>query len=271
MSHCRFALGVTRHKKVYALSDVAFRLWFSATIHAREQGSDGRIDPIDLDMIPRCPPAGPKRTNAIGELVRNGLWEPVGDGYQIHDYADWQDSASFVRSKREQARERMRRVRANGERTISERSPTVRDGYSSVVDPDLRSSEPEGEPEGEPEDPGRETVCPLNLFEKAEKLGVHAAMAEALAVPVESLRAETRDFVGYWTIGKGAGSRRTGWIRQLRERLRKRAAEGALKAPGLLDHESSKRRELTGNAPPSPEVAANLAMVQRAIAMGDGS
>jgi hypothetical protein len=127
MSHTRFALGFTRHRKVFALSDAAFRLWVSAMDHAREQGRDGAIEPMDLDLIPHCPPKGQRRTRAVDELVRTGLWDKTADGWQIHDYLDWQDSSVFVRTKRERARERMRAVRANTRVTKGE----VRDGVSS--------------------------------------------------------------------------------------------------------------------------------------------
>lgn len=117
MSHTRFALGFPAHKKIAGLSDAAFRLWVSAMDRARAQGTDGQLDELDLDLVAKCPPKGPKRTKLIAELVAAGLWEPTDGGWQIHDYLDWQDSSERVRTLRERARERMALVRANRKRT----------------------------------------------------------------------------------------------------------------------------------------------------------
>lgn len=119
MTHSRFELGFTRHRKVHSLGDAAFRLWVSSVDYAREQCTDGTLVASDLDVIPRCPPRGRKRDTAVAEIVAAGLWEPTPGGWAIHDFLDWQDAAERVRTKRERARARMRRVRANIERTFA--------------------------------------------------------------------------------------------------------------------------------------------------------
>lgn len=141
MSHSRFELGFPRHRKVFRLSDAAFRLWASAIDYAREQRTDGVIEQADLAAIPRGT-AGTWKPSVAKELVTAGLWHSrEGGGWQIHDFLDWQDSSVEANRKREQARERMRRVRANSTRTGDERSPTDR---SRSPDPDSNSgSDPE--------------------------------------------------------------------------------------------------------------------------------
>jgi len=111
MSHARFQIGFPKHRKIFALSDAAFRLWVSAIDHARDQGTDGRIDDLDLEIIPRCPPKGRKRTATIGELVSSGLWDHNGDHWAIHDFLDWQDSAEETTQKRRAAAERAKKYR----------------------------------------------------------------------------------------------------------------------------------------------------------------
>jgi len=111
MSHTRFALGFPRHAKVHALTDGAFRLWVSALDRARENGGDGELSPLDLDVIAKCPKAGRKRDALVGELVVMGLWERREGGWQIHDYLEWQDSSQQVVKRRERARQHMRAVR----------------------------------------------------------------------------------------------------------------------------------------------------------------
>jgi len=163
MSHCRFALGFTRHRKVLSLSDAAFRLWVSAMDHSRDQGTNGELHAIDLDAIPRCPPAGPKRQKLIDELVRERLWDQVGAAWQIHDYLDWQDSREHIRTKREQARERMRRVRANKDENFAGTAGEVRDASSSSSS---SSSDPPVSVGGAG---GRD--WPARLVERGRKLG----------------------------------------------------------------------------------------------------
>lgn len=133
MSHSRFELGFTRHRKIHPLSDGAFRLWVSAVDYAREQRTDGFIATSDLDALPKCPPGGTKRQNLIDELTSRGLWEVAAIGWQIHGFLDWQDSAEQVDKKRESARARMREVRANGTRTSRE----VREDGSSQTESEV--------------------------------------------------------------------------------------------------------------------------------------
>jgi hypothetical protein len=128
MSFSRFALGFTGKRRVARLSDVAFRLWVSSIDHSREQLTDGRIEAIDLKLIPRGD-SGEWQDEHIEELVEAGLWTRLGDNvWQIDDYLGWQDSAEKVRDKRDKARERMKSVRANKQRTDDERSRVVRSG-----------------------------------------------------------------------------------------------------------------------------------------------
>lgn len=82
----------------------------------------------------------------------------------------------------------------------------------------------------------REISCPLDLVDKLKASGVHVQLAEALKVDVVSVVAELQEFVSYWTIGAGMGQRHRHWPRKARERVRKRALEGLLMAPGAVEH-----------------------------------
>lgn len=246
MSHTRFALGFPRHRKVFALSDVAFRLWISAMDHARDQGRDGSLEPIDLDLIPRCPPAGKKRDAVVAELVSVGLWDTTSGGWQIHDYLDWQDGSEAVREKRARARERMRAVRANKSRTSETRSSEVHVGES--LPPPSSSSDRSQTPEGvQGESPAedRETVCPLDLASRAEKLGIPEQFAKSYGVSLEAVRAQVRETESFWTIGGGAGKRRKNWMLVVRNRLHELGKAGGLVMPAgapVRDPEALRRR-----------------------------
>ncbi len=147
MSHSRFALGFTRNRKVFGLSDAAFRLYVSAIDWSREQRTDGVLTEKDMPAIPRLPRSW--RAVAL-ELTGAGLWHQLDDGWQIHDFLDWQDSADEVAVKQSRARERMRRVRANSERTSGEVragvSPLSNSGSSDPSEPDPDPAESFSQP-----------------------------------------------------------------------------------------------------------------------------
>jgi hypothetical protein len=156
LSHSRFELGFTRHRKVFRLGDAAFRLWASAIDYSREQRTDGVIEPADLVAIPRGT-AGAWKPAVAAELVAAGLWHKRdGGGWQIHDFLDWQDSSVEANRKREQARERMRRVRANSSRTNAEPSPTDR-----TRSPDPPSDSEVSDPEATTDQRARDPESPL--------------------------------------------------------------------------------------------------------------
>lgn len=83
------------------------------------------------------------------------------------------------------------------------------------------------------------TICPLDLVERAVALEVVEELARKLKQPPEVIVAGCEEFVSYWTIGGGCGRKKTRWMRMLREHLRRGAAEGKLKALGLVMHEAN--------------------------------
>lgn len=146
-------------------------------------------------------------------------------------------------------------------RSDPRREETRRDETTRARDPSTAPVVADLVPE--PEDPGRETMCPTDLDKRAEKLGVLAKLAENLAVPIESIRHEAKDFADFYSFGGGAGERRTGWMRQLRERIRKRHREGQLKPLSAIEHDARTGREASGagNVAPSPYLAEALQLV----------
>jgi hypothetical protein len=133
MSYSRFQIGFTSNRKVYNLSNAAFRLYVTSIDWSRGQKTDGRIARQDLRLLPHAP-KGKRAEKLIGELLEAGLWEGLLDGWQIHDFLEWQDSAVQANERARRARERMREVRSNCRqalaRTDEQRSLEVRDGPS---------------------------------------------------------------------------------------------------------------------------------------------
>ena len=123
--------------------------------------------------------------------------------------------------------------------------PTPNPPPSTGRDPPTTSpvTAPDTEPT-EADDPGRETVCPTDLVERLKRAGTDRALAEKLAVPLESVIHELRQFEAYWVIGKGQGQRRTGWPGKARQWVvEQHARPGGLKPIGAIAHEERKRRD----------------------------
>lgn len=94
------------HPKFLGLSDKAFRLWVRAGAYACQHLTDGVISDDMLGLL------GAARKHC-DELWAAGLWERVPEGgYRFHDWQDYQPSSEQVRSRRDEARERMARLRA---------------------------------------------------------------------------------------------------------------------------------------------------------------
>ena len=114
MAWARFDDQFWVHPKVQRLSDKAHRLWVRSIGYSAQFLTDGLLDATalrDLCATPRlcdelCAPLRP------GE---SGLWEVVTDGYQIHDYLDYNPSRADViaRRKKESDKKAVQRAAAN--------------------------------------------------------------------------------------------------------------------------------------------------------------
>lgn len=184
----------------------------------------------------------------------------IDGGWRLLNYRKYRDGRDPER-RREQNRDAQSRWREKHKPDVSHSKPPVSQGK-----PPSAQAEAEAEANtntdhhqiqsgayapgggaGVSEDPGRETPCPLDLLERLEKSGAVAALAEKLPAPIESVRHELRQFVSYWTIGKGAGQRRTGWLSKARQRVVEQFWKpGGLAPPGSLEH---RRRGGKGDEP----------------------
>lgn len=98
-----------------------------------------------------------------------------------------------------------------------------------------------GSSERIPED--RETICPLDLVERAKAVGIPAEFAKHFHTSPESVLEQIDEFVSHWTFGAGAGERRSHWMRQLRRRLKELGEQNRFRPPGALEHETLSERE----------------------------
>lgn len=103
------------HRKIALLSDRAFRLHVSAMCWCAENLTDGHIGDRELALVTRV--RGVKAT--AQQLEDAGLWDRTEDGWEIHDYLEYNPSREQVlieRKKNAERQERFRR-RKNGKPT----------------------------------------------------------------------------------------------------------------------------------------------------------
>lgn len=96
------------HHKVAGLSDGAFRVFVEAVCFSRRNRTDGYLTAAQLKRL------ATGRPRVIGELCRAGLIEHLADGYQIHDWPDYQtteEELAEISAKRSKAGQRSARAR----------------------------------------------------------------------------------------------------------------------------------------------------------------
>jgi hypothetical protein len=107
MSYAQIDVSAPRHRKVWSLTDPAFRLWVSGLCYCQEHLTDGVLHrTVVASLTPRL------RSSHIDELVSAGLWEAdPTNGWRVHEYLTWNSSRSQVEAQRAKIRERQERWR----------------------------------------------------------------------------------------------------------------------------------------------------------------
>lgn len=93
----------TDHPKFRHLDDDATALWIRALAFANRHLTDGVVPAVMLRDLSRSksPEKVAAKLCAASGITGKPLWSKVEDGYQIHDFHDYQPSARAVRSRRE--------------------------------------------------------------------------------------------------------------------------------------------------------------------------
>lgn len=115
---------------ILALKHPAYRVHVSALIYCSRNLTDGEVSDRAVKVLQAT--LGYQLKVSIAELVAAGLWVPMGSGYRIRNYLEFNSDAETVKKERAKARERMRKLRGararSGERDgehTGERSPAV--------------------------------------------------------------------------------------------------------------------------------------------------
>ena len=101
--------GFFHHPKFVSLRLELVGLWAKGLGYCNAHLTDGFIHRSALPVLTGLPPA--RAAKLAGELVTARLWDKAGDGYQVHDFLDWNESAQDRRTRLAQSKERKERHR----------------------------------------------------------------------------------------------------------------------------------------------------------------
>lgn len=162
------------HRKVALLSDRAFRLHVTALCWCSENLTEGRILAAELRVIVHF--RGAKV--AANELVERKLWDRIDDGWEIHDFLEYNPDRAKVQNDRERnaARQQALRDRRKAQREVREAAANAaNEADSNGVTPPVTYSVSNGAP-------GPAPVPPLSTRE-GELAGTRARDAPADGIP----------------------------------------------------------------------------------------
>lgn len=122
----RFVVHARDDADIWALSDAAFRLYWSGILWCRDKGNDGSIPPSIVAAL--SPVKKPKA--AHDELVATGFWVVVEGMIWIRNYGEYQDTAADIEQRRTASRVANR---AQGKGTDPVTDPVTDSGTASGV------------------------------------------------------------------------------------------------------------------------------------------
>lgn len=112
MSWVRLDDGAPGHRKIVGLSDAAFRLWVVGLTYCNQQANDGRFSVASARIMSGYLASPELGRSSMAELCAAGLWIETADGFEVHDYLEYQPSQEERASANRAAAERMRKMRA---------------------------------------------------------------------------------------------------------------------------------------------------------------
>lgn len=135
------------HYKLLSAGPEAMCLWVAGLCYANRHATDGVILSSALSALyPTTEWTLRRVLKHAAKLVEVGLWHPRGDGWEIHDYAKYQEPAlrAEVNRRKEYERERKRTQRARSDSRSIQSTPsdTVNTPAKSVDSPTPRASVP---------------------------------------------------------------------------------------------------------------------------------
>ena len=209
----------TTHPKVLDIGPLGEALWLRGLCYAGEHLTDGFVPRSYIKRM------GDMKATAIADrLVEAGLWDAAEDGYQIHEYLEWQrsrDEAVEISSKRSESGRKGGLQKAsnrlancqNEAKQVASKPPSKRLADTDT-DTDTDTEIPPLPPEGEG---GRKTKLP-ETWQPSD-----ADIAYAEKVGLSDWQDVAEDFRLYWVShGKPMQRWDLTWQRRVRDVLKYR-------------------------------------------------
>jgi len=186
----------------------------------------------------------------VAELVEAGLWEVTDNGWELHDFLDYQPSKAQVTADRKKTAERQKRWRERHSETRDDsvsngRSNGVTNGGSNAAPsrpvpsrPELHTDQDDSAAPPPPEKPKKATRVPIP-FEITAELKEWAA----IKAPDVDLDEATEEFVDYWRGVGGQRGTKLDWVATWRNRMRDK--QGRVRRPSNVVAIRSKQAEQT--------------------------
>lgn len=180
------------------LSDEAVALWVRAGSYCAGHLTDGTVKRSTLRVLGAS-------NDAATELVLAGLWDHGDGSWSFHDWEEYQPTREQVEAEREKARERMRHVRANKERTSPSSSPSPSRPVPSRPDQVTTVSQSSYVPEREQpvDNVSRATLGSFGLDADGLRTLIHEHTGRTVT-PAGALR------VAMWLLDKGRNVKQPG-------------------------------------------------------------
>jgi hypothetical protein len=178
--------SMPEHPKMVGLTDRAFRQHIAALCYSNRNLTDGAIP---LVIAHRLVTSGKRHA---GELVTAGIWDTTNDGYQIHDYEDYQPTRAAVMRDREKTAERVARWRARN---------AVTPGNGNAVSNGAPNPTPTHIPKEDQSSPLRGAIDHLTIKDKTINPGTTASMERLLERLTDATQGTVGRLVGFAKLG----------------------------------------------------------------------
>ena len=222
----RFTLDFADSPKIAPLSDAAFRALVEMTLHSRRMLDDGFIDARIA--------ARKWKRKAIEELCMNDTVSPsvfkVDGGFQIHDFAEHQQTRADIEKKRVAGR-------AGGQASAQARASAHAEPSSKLLT--------ETESETVSSSTKKRERAPRGSRLTPDWLPSAASVAKAREdAPHVDHKAEHASFVDYWVAVPGARGLKSDWEATWRNWMRRKEADFVSKRPVRVTPEERARQTL---------------------------
>lgn len=199
--------GFWSHPKTMALSAEAVALWVRAGAYSCQHLTDGHI-PSRVTVL--LDPSD-DRTEHAHELIDAGLWQSTRDGYQFHDWDEYQESSDTVKKRREQWRERQRKARESREESPVSHANVTRDSRRESLSP--VPSRPDTHSSTKSEGRKRAHALPNDW----QPTDAHRTLASERGIDCDLEAEKMRDWAaGKGETGKDWDARFRNWLRNAR-------------------------------------------------------